>query len=50
MDQRVYLVAGAKFEPENTRFMDKQQVKSVLLASESPYLISAVISKSFFYR
>ena len=33
----VHLVAGAKFEPENTRLMDKQQVKSVLLASESPY-------------
>ena len=46
----LYLVAGAKFEPENTRLMDKQRVESVLLASESPYLISAIISKPFFYK
>ena len=25
-----YLVAGAKFEPENTRLMDTQRVKSAL--------------------
>ena len=30
--------------------MDKQRVESVLLASESPYLISAIISKPFFYK
>src|SRR5918994_4676527 len=47
--KRIYIVAGAKFEPENTKFMDKQRVKSVLVASESPYLIPAVISKSSFY-
>ena len=28
-----YIVAGAKFELENTRLIDKQRVKSVLLAS-----------------
>jgi hypothetical protein len=44
-----YLVASAKFEPGNIRFMDKQEVKSVLVASESPYLMPAVISKSSFY-
>ena len=46
----IYIVAGAKFEPENTRLMDKQRIKSVLLASGSPYLISTAVSKSFFYR
>jgi hypothetical protein len=34
--RQTYIVAGAKFEPENTRLMDKQRVKSALLASESP--------------
>jgi hypothetical protein len=38
-----YLVAGAKFEPDNTRLMDKQRAKTVLLASELPYLIPAAI-------
>src|SRR5687768_17500549 len=30
--------------------MDKQRVKSVFVATESPYLIPAVISKLSFYR
>ena len=46
----MYLVTGAKFESENTRLMDKQRVKPVLLASWIALLDLRAVSRSFFYR